>query len=70
VFYYDSGVNKGLASIIVMLEGGGYYKYDKLTPEKAHLLVDLLRNEKPIWIEKVSGLFQVAYEPVGEEELV
>jgi hypothetical protein len=35
----------------------------------AHHLVDLLRNESPIWVEPKTGLVVVADEPVGSGEL-
>ena len=51
-----------------MVDGGRFYRYEGLSPERAHHIVNLLRNENTIWIELESGLFQVAFEPVGEEE--
>lgn len=68
VYHYYTGVHAGKTDIHVSVSGGGGYSYRNLTPDRAHHLVDLLRNEKPIWIELDSGLFQVAHEPVGEEE--
>lgn len=68
VFHYASGPKAGKTDVIVVVEGGGYYRYDGMGPERAHHIVDLLRNEDTIWIELQSGLFQVAYEPVGEGE--
>jgi len=38
------------------------------TPEEMHMLVDLLRNESPIYFEDTSRLLIVGSEPVGEGE--
>lgn len=68
VFHYFTGPKAGTTTVIVSVEGASAYSYEGLSPERAHHIVDLLRNEKPIWIELESGLFQVAVEPVGEGE--
>ena len=38
------------------------------TPEEMHMLVDLLRNEKPIRFDTVRRSLHLGFEPVGEEE--
>jgi hypothetical protein len=38
------------------------------TPDEMHMLVDLLRNEKPIYFEDTQRLLIVGSEPVGEGE--
>lgn len=68
VFHYDTGVNAGKTDIIVMAEGDTTYRYEKLSPERAHHIIDLLRNEDRIVVELESGLLQVPGEPVGEGE--
>jgi len=68
VFHYATGPRAGKTDVIVMVEGGSAYRYEGLSPERAHHIVDLLRNEDTIWIELDTGLFQVASEPVGEGE--
>ncbi len=69
VAYFPSGAKAGRTDIIVVLQGGESHTYENLPPEAAHHLVDLLRNENPIWINPKSGLFIVADEPVGSGEL-
>ena len=68
IFHYDTGSRAGTSSIIAMLDGGTYYRYENLAPDRAHHIVDLLRNEDTLWVERDSGLLQVAMEPVGEGE--
>jgi hypothetical protein len=69
VAYFPAGAKAGKTDIIVVLEGGASHTYENLAPEMAHHLVDLLRNESPIWVEPKTGLFVVADEPVGSGEL-
>ena len=38
------------------------------TPDEMHMLVDLLRNEKPIYFDTSSRLLSTSFEPVGEKE--
>jgi hypothetical protein len=38
------------------------------TPDEMHMLVDLLRNESPIYFEDSQRLLLVGSEPVGEGE--
>lgn len=68
VFHYNTGGRAGTSTIIAMLEGAAYYRYENLSADRAHHIVDLLRNEDTLWVERDSGLLQVAFEPVGEGE--
>jgi hypothetical protein len=68
VAYYQSGPKAGQTEIVVILDDKSTYKYSALTPESAHHLVDLLRNEKPIWLDQQTGMLVVAEEPVGSGE--
>jgi hypothetical protein len=68
VFHFVTGQKAKTTDVIVTVEDGGVYRYEGLSPERAHLIIDLLRNEDTIWIELESGLLQVAQEPVGEGE--
>ncbi len=68
VAYFSSGPKANKTDIVVELEDESSYTYPDLSPETAHHLVDLLRNEKPIWINPQSGVFIVADEPVGSGE--
>jgi len=69
VAYFPEGDKAGKTDIIVVLEGGVSHTYENLDSQTAHHLVDLLRNENPIWVEPDTGLFVVADEPVGSGEL-
>jgi hypothetical protein len=51
-----------------MFEEDGMYTFDGLPSDTAHHLVDLLRNEAPIWVDPLTGTFVVADEPVGSGE--
>jgi hypothetical protein len=68
VAYFSHGPKAGKTDIVVELEGGTSYTYADLAPEAAHHLIDLLRNEKPIWVDPQNGLLIVADEPVGSGE--
>jgi hypothetical protein len=56
--WYDPGTGKP-----------ALFKYLNLRPEVAFYIVDLLRNEKPIFLDPKSGELEVTYEPVGEGEI-
>ena len=43
-----------------------WLRHEKLSPERAHRIIDLLRNEDRIVVELESGPLQVPEEPVGE----
>jgi hypothetical protein len=38
------------------------------TPEEMHMLVDILRNEKPLYFDTTSKLLSTSFEPAGEGE--
>ncbi len=69
VAYFPAGPKAGTTDIVVVLQGGDSHTYTGLTPDAAHHLVDLLRNESPIWVDQKTGVFVVADEPVGSGEL-
>ena len=66
--YYSGGPKANKTRIVVVLEDGTEYTYEDLSPDAAHHLVDLLRNERPIWINPRTGTFIVADEPIGSGE--
>ncbi|MBI4731804.1 MAG: hypothetical protein HY781_06705 [Chloroflexi bacterium] len=68
VAYFKSGPKAGKTDIVVVLEDGELYTFEALPPDAAHHLVDLLRNEKPIWLDLDTGTLAVADEPVGAGE--
>jgi hypothetical protein len=38
------------------------------TPEEMHMLVDILRNEKPVKFDTVAKRLSISFEPVGAGE--
>jgi hypothetical protein len=68
VAYFASGSKAGKTEIVVVLEDGGSYTFDNLPPDAAHHMVDLLRNEKPIYLNPDTGTLAVLDEPVGAGE--
>ena len=65
----DSG-NKSTIQVWYTTDEGNklYYRYEHLRPEVALYMVNLLRYEKPIFIDPESGDLEVTYEPIGEGE--
>jgi hypothetical protein len=68
VFHFNKGSNAGTSTIIVYPEGEPGYHYYYLKPDRAHHIVDLLRNEDPLWFESASEQLKTGVEPVGERE--
>jgi hypothetical protein len=68
--FFPAGPRAGKTDIVVILEDGASYTYQSLSPETAHHLVDLLRNEEPLWLDTQTGTLVVADEPVGSGEQV
>ncbi len=68
IAYFKSGPKSGKTDIVVVFKEGGSFTFDALPPDAAHHLVDLLRNEKPIWVDPDTGTLAVMDEPVGAGE--
>jgi hypothetical protein len=68
VAFFKTGPKAGKTDIVVVFDDGDQYTYEALSSETAHHLVDLLRNEAPIWVDPDTGSFAVADEPVGSGE--
>ncbi|MBN1304417.1 MAG: hypothetical protein JXA13_08275 [Anaerolineales bacterium] len=66
--YFPSGPEAGTTKIVVLLEDGSKQTYEKLPPDTAHHLIDLLRNEEPVWVDQDTGMLAVSDEPVGSGE--
>lgn len=49
-------------------QGGGGKQIQPLTFEDYSAMVDMLRNEKPVWYDENQALLATFHEPVGEEE--
>lgn len=57
--------------IVIYTEGGGGTAFDETqfqTPAEFQIVVDLLRNEKPVWWDPADQRLYVSNEPVGEGE--
>ena len=48
-------------------DAGKYFQYD-VSLEEARFLVDLLRNEKPIYLDPQRRIISTSTEPIGEGE--
>jgi len=55
-------------AIVMTFQGGGSKQIDPLTYEDYSAMVDMLRNEKPVWYDENQSLLATFHEPVGEEE--
>ena len=65
VLHYRDGTTR----INIYFTDGSWDFYTKLDPAKALLLVDLLRNEKPVFWTEGPDILWTGREPVGEEEV-
>ena len=68
VAYFKTGPKAGCSDIVVVFEDGSQYTFEALPSDTAHHLVDLLRNEAPLWVDAETGTLVVADEPVGSGE--
>lgn len=65
VLYYPSGLSR----INVYFPDGSWFSYMDLDAAQALLLVDILRNEKPIFWSTENEALIAGREPVGEGEV-
>jgi hypothetical protein len=68
VAYFHTGPKASKTDVVVVFENDEIYTFEALPSDTAQHLVDLLRNEAPIWVDPVSGTLVVADEPVGSGE--
>lgn len=67
IFYH----HKAHAGMIYLeLEDGENPHFDFHSEREANLLLDILRNEKPVYYDPKDEIIATGYEPVGEEEAV
>jgi hypothetical protein len=64
VFHYRNGSTR----INVYFTDGSWDYYVRLDPARALLILDLLRNEKPVFWTEGPDVLWAGREPVGEEE--
>ncbi|MCP8310271.1 MAG: hypothetical protein L6M37_05300 [Candidatus Methylarchaceae archaeon HK02M1] len=63
--YWRPEMNYGVLTIYY----GTTFNQQKIeSPQELLILVDLLRNEKPVWFHTVTKAIVTGVEPVGEEE--
>ncbi len=55
-------------SIVLLFQGGGARQINGLSYEDYSAMVDMLRNEKPLWYDENQALLATYHEPVGEGE--
>lgn len=68
VAVFNTGPKAGKTDIVVVFDDEETYTFEGLPSDTAHHMVDLLRNEGPIWMDPVTGTLVVADEPVGSGE--
>ena len=64
VLHYRNGSTR----INLYFKDGSWEFYSGLDPARASLLIDLLRNEKPVYWTHGHDILWTGREPVGEEE--
>ena len=64
VFHYQDGSTR----INLHFENDEWSHFEKLDPSRAVLLLDILRNEKPVYWTEEGGIVWTGKEPVGEGE--
>lgn len=65
-FFWRTEENVGMINLVLASGGGGQVIVD--SPEEASLLLDVLRNEKPLFYDRRNALIATGLEPVGEGE--
>jgi len=63
---WNAGENQGV--LILLLEGGETVHLTIDTADEGTFLLDLLRNESPVFYEPNGGVVCTGFEPVGEGE--
>ena len=66
VVFWD--IDGHFGNIQLNLSDNSGYAIGGQTPEEMHMLVDILRNEKPVRFDTASKLLSTTFEPVGESE--
>ena len=63
-FFWRTEDNKGVIKLTLANDTGGSLEPD--SPEEARLLLEVLRNEKPVYYKAEHQLLITGLEPVGE----
>lgn len=58
----DGGILLGMSFV-----GGGEWSIRPVSTEDARFLVDMLRNERPVYVDP-NGVIYTGHEPVGERD--
>lgn len=57
-------------SLVLLFQGGGFKQLDNLLAQDYQAMVDLLRNEAPVWYDDNQSVLASTHEMVGEGEPV
>lgn len=63
---WNAGKNEGM--LILLLEGGGTINQPIDSAEEGYFLLDMLRNEDPVFYDANADIILTGFEPVGEGE--
>ncbi len=66
VVFWD--IDGHFGNIQLNLANNQGYAIGGQTPEEMHMLVDILRHEKPLYFDTVAKRLSTSFEPVGESE--
>ncbi len=64
-FFWNVENNEG---IMHLHTDDGNVNFTLDSPQEASLLIDVLRNEKPVYYDPAGGIVMTGMEPVGEGE--
>ena len=65
--YRVSRMPDGSVFLALTFVGGGEWTVRPVGPDDAHFLVDLLRHERPVYVD-AKGVIYTGHEPVGEQD--
>ncbi|ETX07757.1 hypothetical protein [Candidatus Entotheonella palauensis] len=65
-FFWRTEENVGAINLALADGSGGQVIVD--SPAEASLLLDVLRNERPVFYDRANALIMTGLEPVGEGE--
>lgn len=65
---WQHAAHKG--SLVLLFQGGGFKQLNNMPAQDYQAMVDLLRNEAPVWYDDNQSLLASTHELVGEAERV
>ena len=66
-FFWNNQQDEGIFNLVFVNGSGGQLLADSAS--EAMLILDVLRNEKPVYYDDINSLLMTGMEPVGEGEL-